>query len=119
MLILLLLLGLLFVVTLSIHLFQKNKNKDKKTHLEATECCGLHEVCDKFKKEKTNVIVYFEDEDLDAFIGKMATEYTQQDIALFHDVYSTLQENEIEEWKKSLKARNIQLPLSIQEGKND
>lgn len=116
MLILLFLLGLLFVITLSIHLFQKNKSRESETHLEHSECCGLHEVCDKFKNEKENKIIYFEDEELDTLAGKRATEYSQKEITLFQDVYSTLQKNEIDEWKKSLKARKIELPLSFNEG---
>ena len=79
-------------------------------------CCGAHEVCENESLLATNAkIVYFEDEELDAFKDREPESYTDEEIALFDEVFMTLRENELVEWLKSLQLRHVPLPECIKE----
>lgn len=81
------------------------------------ECCGQHEVCEKdmllafIDKE----IVYYNDEELDAYIGKFPEDYTDEQIEQFRDVFYTLKPEEIAGWARSLQLRGILMPAIIQD----
>lgn len=81
------------------------------------ECCGQHEVCEKdmllsfIEKE----IVYYEDEELDAYIGKFPEDYTDEQIEQFRDVLCTLKQEDVAGWARSIQLRGIMLPTIIQE----
>lgn len=77
-------------------------------------CCGLHEVCEK-EFAKPAEIIYFADEELDAYAGRAADDYNDQEIAEFEDVLLTLRESEIPDWLLSLRSRSIELPTCIKE----
>jgi len=54
-------------------------------------CCGAHTVCEKTNLSPlTGDVVYFDDEELDRFIGRKADEYTPEEIEEFRDVLLTL-----------------------------
>ncbi len=90
------------------------KNDAKEAYVRPEGCCGLHDVCEMDFLNGENVeIVYFEDEELDAYAGRDADDYNSDEIAEFEDVLLTLKENEVPEWLKSLKLRKINLPQSV------
>ena len=75
-------------------------------------CCGLHAIC-----EKTGQIneppVYYDDEELDRFAGRPATEYTDEETEEFRDVLLTLLPSDAPGWSVSLEKRRINLPADL------
>ena len=79
-------------------------------------CCGAHEVCENESLLATNAkIIYFDDEELDAFKDREPESYTDEEIAQFDEVFMTLKENELVDWLKSLQLRHVPLPECIKE----
>ena len=79
-------------------------------------CCGAHEVCENESLLATNAkIIYFEDEELDAFKDRDPETYTDEEISQFDEVFMTLRENELVDWLKSLQLRHVPLPECIKE----
>ena len=60
-------------------------------------------------------IEYYDDEDLDQFIGKPADSYTTEEADLFRDVLYTTQEIEVAGWVRSLQLRGINLPDDVKD----
>ena len=75
-------------------------------------CCGLHAIC-----EKTGQIneppVYYDDEELDRFAGRAATDYADEEIEEFRDVLLTLLPSDAPGWSVSLEKRRISLPVDL------
>ena len=79
-------------------------------------CCGAHEVCENESLLATNAkIIYFDDEELDAFKDREPESYSDEEIAQFDEVFMTLRENELVDWLKSLQLRHVPLPECIKE----
>ncbi len=78
----------------------------------ADGCCGMHEVCEKFPVDKP---VYFDDEELDAYKGRKADEYTPDEIEAFRDVLYTLLPQDLAPWGLSIAARGIEMPSPIRD----
>lgn len=79
-------------------------------------CCGAHEVCENESLLASNTkIIYFADEELDAFKDRDAESYSSEEIEQFEEVFFTLRENELVDWLKSLQLRHVPLPPSIKE----
>lgn len=79
------------------------------------DCCSTHEVCpSKMMLEGCNAeIVYFDDEELDAFKGRAADAYTPEEEEQFRDVLYTLLPADLLPWEQSMKKRGIILPSAI------
>jgi hypothetical protein len=82
----------------------------------ATDCCGAHEVCE-FDEADLNeeVIVYFEDEELDRLRNIKETDLTSEQIDELREVLYTLRTEEISKWMTSLARRHIHLPVILQQ----
>lgn len=80
-------------------------------------CCGQHLVCEKesLLAGVSKEIVYYEDEELDAYIGKKADEYTEEEVEQFRDVLYTLRPDEIGGWARSIQLRSIELPAAVRD----
>ncbi|MEZ3549481.1 MAG: phospholipase [Muribaculaceae bacterium] len=79
-------------------------------------CCGAHTVCEKTNLSPlTGDVVYFDDEELDRFIGRKADEYTPEEIEEFRDVLLTLLPEDVAGWSRSIQVRGITLPSEIRE----
>ena len=65
-----------------------------------TECCGQHETCEKdsLLAAVSKKIEYYDDEELDEFVGRFSDEYTEEEAELFRDVLYTMQEVEVAGW---------------------
>ncbi len=79
-------------------------------------CCGAHTVCEKTNLSPlTGDVIYFDDEELDRFIGRKADEYTPEEIEEFRDVLLTLLPEDVAGWSRSIQVRGITLPSEIRE----
>lgn len=81
------------------------------------ECCGQHEVCEKdsLLAAVSKKIEYYDDEELDRFIGREGNKYTEEEADLFRDVLYTTQDDEVAGWVRSLQLRGIELPDAIKD----
>lgn len=78
------------------------------------ECCGEHEVCEaETLLTLSEEIIYYSDEELDAYRGRTADDYSDEEQEEFREVLLTLQMHEVTGWLKSLGLRRIELPLAI------
>ncbi|MGQ1909884.1 hypothetical protein ACT3CE_08855 [Marinifilum sp. RC60d5] len=78
------------------------------------ECCGAHEICETDLLNKlSEEIIYYEDEDLDAYKNFEENDYNDDQIDEFREVLYSLKEKEIEGWIKSLDLRKIEMPSVI------
>ena len=81
------------------------------------ECCGQHEVCerDSLLAAVSKKIEYYDDEELDQFIGKEANVYTDEETNQFRDVLYTMQDIDVAGWVRSLQLRGIELPDDLKD----
>lgn len=79
-------------------------------------CCGQHQVCEKdslmYQGEE---IVYYDDEELDAYKGLAADSYSETQIKSFEEVFYSLQDSDMAGWLRSLQLREISLPLELRD----
>lgn len=88
----------------------KEKGEQTPMVLPDEECCGAHEVCEVDLKKLSEEVIYFEDEELDAFSQTPDDNYPDDAIELFREVLYTLPKNEISDWLHSLELRKIAVP---------
>lgn len=83
----------------------------------ADDSCGLHGICpsEAVLECATKGVVYYDDEELDAFKGRTAAQYSEQEIEQFRDVLYTLKPTDLLGWEQSVKKRGIELPSPIQD----
>ena len=83
----------------------------------AGECCGKHVVCEKQKLAEARLrsAQYFDDEELDRYIGRSSDAYSDQEVEEFRYVLYTMGQDEVREWMECLQARNIELPDELKE----
>lgn len=79
---------------------------------EPEVCCGLHAFCEKTGKYN-DVIVYYDDEELDRFRGRKADEYTDEETEEFRDVLLTMRPEDAPGWAVSLEKRGIEVPEGV------
>lgn len=81
------------------------------------QCCGMHITCerDSLLASVSDKIEYYDDEELDAYIGRKADDYTDEEIEQFRDVLLTLLPKDIAGWGRSIQLRGIELPSSVKE----
>ena len=83
---------------------------------EPQQCCGQHAVCERDSLiVSSDDIVYFDDEELDAFRGRDADDYTDSETEQFRDVLLTLLPEDIAPWARSIRLRGINLPGVVQQ----
>lgn len=80
------------------------------------ECCGAHEVCEaETLLAMSAEIIYYSDEELDAYRGTPADQYNGSQIEEFREILMTLQMHEVSGWLKSLQLRQIEIPIDIRD----
>jgi len=81
------------------------------------ECCGTHDVCpsEMMLKHMNEPLVYYEDEELDTFKGRAASDYSDSELEQWRDVLYTLRQEELMGWERSIKKRGIAMPEVIRE----
>jgi hypothetical protein len=82
-----------------------------------SECCGMHITCerDSLLSSVSDDIVYYDDEELDTYRGRSASEYQDSEIEQFRDILLTLLPEDIAGWARSLQLRQIELPTAVRE----
>ena len=81
------------------------------------ECCGQHEICerDSLLAAVSKQIEYYDDEELDKYIGTAPDAYTPEQEDEFRDVFYTMQDTDVAGWVRSLQLRGIALPDNIKD----
>lgn len=81
------------------------------------ECCGQHEVCEKesLLAAVSKKIEYYDDEELDNFIGRSSDSYTTEETDQFRDILYTMQDTDVAGWVRSLQLRGIELPNEMKD----
>lgn len=84
---------------------------------EPDECCGQHAVCerDSLIAGAAEEIVYYDDDELDAFRGRAPGAYTPEETDMFRDVLLTLLPRDVAGWGRSLALRGIEMPYDIRD----
>ena len=91
---------------------------EEDTHADTqSDCCGKHEVCerDSLMAAVSKGIEYYDDEELDIYIGTGSNAYSESAIEEFRDVLYTLREEEVAGWLRSLQLREINLPDTLKD----
>ena len=75
------------------------------------------EVCerDSLLAAVSKKIEYYDDEELDQFIGKAGDAYTEEETEMFRDVLYTTLDVEVAGWVRSLQLRGIELPDDLKD----
>ena len=60
-------------------------------------------------------IEYYEDEELDAFRGRPADQYSEAETESFRDVLYTMRSEEVAGWVRSLALRGVELPDGLKD----
>ncbi|MDE6400065.1 MAG: phospholipase, partial [Muribaculaceae bacterium] len=60
-------------------------------------------------------IIYYDDEELDRYIGRGADEYTPAEEEEFRDVLMSLLPEDVAGWSRSIQLRKITLPTGIRD----
>lgn len=89
----------------------------EKTGNGEEECCGMHITCerDSLLAAVSAEIVYYDDEELDAYRGRGDGDYTDEEIEQFRDVLLTLLPDDIAGWARSIQLRGIILPAEVRD----
>lgn len=98
-----------------------SKSRDQVVHQPKGDCA----TCDGSPQTRceqdcmmeaaTREIEYFDDEELDTFRGRPASDYTDDEADQFRDVMLTMQPGEVPAWGRSLTLRGIELPNQVKE----
>lgn len=107
-------------VALIVFLFRNTKREERQEPEVAPnpnlECCGAHEICEaETLLTLKDDIIYYSDEELDAYRGIGPDDYSKEQIDEFRDVLLTLQMHEVTGWLKSLQLRRVEIPTVIRE----
>lgn len=93
---------------------RKGELEEKPVAEPMEECCGAHEICETdILNKMSEEIIYYEDEELDAYKNFEENDYNDDQIDEFREVLYSLKEKEIAGWMRSLELRKIELPSAI------
>ena len=95
----------------------RNKRLQKKIEKGELDRMPEHEVCerDSLLAAVSKKIEYYDDEELDQFIGKAGDAYTEEETEMFRDVLYTTLDVEVAGWVRSLQLRGIELPDDLKD----
>jgi len=81
------------------------------------ECCGQHQICEKdsLLAAVSKKIEYYDDEELDHYIGLAPDEYSAEQAEQFREVFYTMQDTDVAGWVRSLQLRGICLPDDVKD----
>lgn len=84
---------------------------------ECAACADEKEACatDRLLAGMCQPIVYFEDEELDAFQGRSSDGYTPEEVEAFREVLFSMQATEVSGWLHSLGQRDVALPDELKD----
>ena len=78
-------------------------------------CCGQHLTCehDSLLAAVSERIEYYDDEELDRYIGTPASGYREAAVEEFREILLTLDADDVPGWVRSLQLRGIEFPESL------
>lgn len=80
------------------------------------QCCGLHLVCEKDSLSPMSAeILYYDDEDLDRFVGRTPESYSPEEVEEFREVLMTLRADDVAGWARSITQRRLELPFEVRD----
>lgn len=96
---------------------EKENSKEILSEEDSEMCCGAHEVCEKdlLLKASLSPIEYYDDEELDVFVGRSSDSYTEEESELFAHVLHTMWDSDVAGWIRSLQTRGIALPDNLRD----
>lgn len=80
-------------------------------------CNGDDPTCEQvcMMEAATKPIEYYDDEELDRFIGRASEDYTSEEAEEFMDVMQTMHPDEVKDWNRGLILRGINVPNQIKD----
>ena len=79
-------------------------------------CCGQHLVCEKTSLSiVSDEIIYYDDEELDRFVGRTPESYSSEETEEFRDILLTLLPQDVAGWARSITLRKIELPSEVKD----
>lgn len=109
------------IVAALITIFSKKKEGEEDIIITASgdcsTCTGVDERCmhDCLLEASLKDIEYYDDEELDVFVGRDSDQYTDKEAQQFAEVLYTMKPEEVRGWNTSLTLRNINLPNQIKD----
>ena len=85
--------------------------------IDRGELDAMHEICerDSLLAAVSRKIEYYDDEELDKYIGIAPEAYTPEQEDEFRDIFYTMQDIDVAGWVRSLQLRGIALPDNIKD----
>ena len=94
----------------------ENTSSEIKENKDPEVCCGMHLVCEKTSLSPlSDEIIYYDDEELDRFIGRDAGSYTPEEREEFREILMTLLPEDVAGWARSITQRRIELPEDVRD----
>lgn len=108
------------IVTAAVGYFSYGKDGDEtivRPSADCATCTGENDKCelDCMMEAATKEIEYFDDEELDAYKGRTADSYNDDEVAEFEYVLETMKPHEVADWCRSLVMRGINLPDQVKD----
>ena len=84
---------------------------------DCSTCNGENEKCEQecMMEAAIRDIEYFDDEELDAFKGRTADDYSDEEAEQFREILYSMRQEEVKDWIRSLVLRGIELPNQIKD----
>lgn len=84
---------------------------------DCSTCNGSEPRCEQtcMMEAAVKEIEYFDDEELDAFKGRPADGYSDEEVEQFSDVLYTMRPEEAKAWSRSLTLRGINVPDQLKD----
>lgn len=102
-------------------LLQQRRGKSQPAVLpesfSCSTCDGTAAKCEQecMMEAATKDIVYYNDEELDAYRGRASDAYSDQEAEEFAEVMYTMRPDEVREWNRSLILRGVNMPDQIKD----
>ncbi|MFZ1236076.1 MAG: hypothetical protein WAR39_03600 [Prevotella sp.] len=117
-LVLILIVGTLIAAIIG--LVASHKGEENPIHIPEGSCAtcnGVNDLCEQTCTmiQSTKEIEYFNDEELDAYKGRLSDQYTDEEVAAFSEVLYTMNQKEVKDWNRSLILRGINLPDQLKD----
>lgn len=105
------------VAALYSYFFRNDTEEIVNSEPSCVTCTGDDERCahDCMLEAAVRDIEYYDDEHLDAYAGREADSYTDEEIAEFEEVLYTLRPTDAAGWSRSLTLRNINIPERLRD----
>ena len=97
---------------------EENATGDSSSQGCTDEACGIRSICPSeqlLTGECKQEVTYYDDEELDAFVGRDEDNYSPEEEEQWRDVLYTLQPTDLLGWGQSIKHRGLVMPAAIKQ----